>query len=120
MVVKKELKMYDFSKTTKKEIRRLAALAHERELEKALADLNLKFKQWEKEELDPFELDHQIHIFHNKISREIFKKYNSYNMEDHFVAIAIVNGIIDKSEVNSEAYQELESLIERINDSDYF
>ena len=78
MAVKKELKMYDFSKTTKKEIRRLAALAHERELEKALADLNLKFKQWEKEKLDSFELDSEIHKFHNKISREIFKKYNSY------------------------------------------
>lgn len=112
--------MYDFSKKTKKEVRRLAGLAHERELEKALADLNLKFKQWENEELDSFELDSEIHKFHNKISREIFKKYNSYNMEDHFVAIAIVNGIIDKDEVDSEAYQELELLIERIKDSDYF
>ncbi|RAK04160.1 hypothetical protein C8C77_13918 [Halanaerobium saccharolyticum] len=112
--------MKGYSKKTKKEIRRLAGLAHERELEIALADLNLKFKQWENEELGPFELDEQIHKFHNKISREIFKKYNSYNMEDHFVAIAIVNGIINKDEVDLEAYQELELLIERIKDSDYF
>ncbi len=88
--------MSGYSKKAKKEIRRLAGLAHDRELEKALSDLNLKFKQWEKKELDPFELDDEIPKFHNKISREIFKKYNSYNMEDHFVAIAIVNGIIDK------------------------
>ncbi|TDO92001.1 hypothetical protein DFR79_10827 [Halanaerobium saccharolyticum] len=112
--------MYDFSKKTKKEIRRLAGLAHERELEKALADLNLKFKQWEKKELDPFELDDEIHKFHNKISREIFKKYNSSDMKDHYVAIAIANGIIDKDEVAPEAYHELEFLIERIKDSDYF
>lgn len=112
--------MNNYSKKTKKEIRRLAGLAHERELEKVLADLNLKFKQWEKNELDPFELDNEIHRFHSKISREIFKKYNSYDMEDYFVAIAIANGIIDKDEVNSEAYQELELLIERIKDSDYF
>ncbi|MGM0603882.1 MAG: hypothetical protein ACQESS_11275 [Bacillota bacterium] len=112
--------MNDYSKNTKKEIRRLSGIAHERELEKALADLNLKFKQWENKELDPFELDDEIHKFHNKTSREIFKKYNSYNMEDHFVAKAIVNGIIDKDEVDPEAYQELELLIERIKDSDYF
>ena len=112
--------MNGYSKKTKKEIRRLAGLAHERELEKALADLNLKFKQWENEELDSFELDDEIHHFHNKISREIFKKYNSYNMKDHFVAAAIVNGIIDKDEVDPEAYKELELLIERIKDSDYF
>jgi hypothetical protein len=112
--------MNAYSKKTKKEIRRLAGLAHERELKKALSDLNVKFKQWEKQELDPFELDDEIHHFHNKISREIFKKYNSYNMEDHFVAVAIVDGIIDKSEVAPKAYQELELLIERIKDSDYF
>jgi len=112
--------MNGYSKKTKKEIRRLAGLAHERELEKALSDLNLKFKQWENKELDSFELDNEIHQFHNKISREIFKKYNSYNMKDHFVAIAITNGIIDKDEVAPEAYKELELLIERIKDSDYF
>lgn len=61
--------------------------------------------------------DDEIHKFHNKISREIFKKYNSYDMKDHFIAIAIVNGIIDKDEVAPEAYQELELLIERIKDS---
>ncbi|PUU94567.1 hypothetical protein [Halanaerobium sp.] len=112
--------MNSYSKKTKKEIRRLAGLAHERELEKALIDLNLKFNQWEKKELDSFELDSEIHKFHNKISREIFKKYNSYDMEDHFVALAIGNDIIEKDEVDPEAYQELELLIERINDSDYF
>ena len=112
--------MNAYSKKTKKEVRRLAALAHERELKKALSDLNVKFKQWEKEKLDSFELDSEIHKFHNKISREIFKKYNSYDMKDHFIAIAIVNGIIDKEEVDPEAYQELKLLIERINDSDYF
>ena len=112
--------MNAYSKKTKKEIRRLAGLAHERELEKALADLNLKFKQWEKKELGPFELDAEIHKFHNKKSREIFKRYNNGIMTDHFVAIAVVNGIIDKDEVDPEAYQELELLIERIKDSDYF
>lgn len=112
--------MNAYSKKTKKEVRRLAALAHERELKKALSDLNVKFKQWGKKELDSFELDSEIHKFHNKISREIFKKYNSYDMKDHFIAIAIVNGIIDKSEVDPEAYQELKLLIERIKDSDYF
>jgi hypothetical protein len=41
-------------------------------------------------------------------------------MENHYVAIAIVKSIIDKSVVAPEAYQELESLIGRIKDSDYF
>ena len=109
-----------YSKKTKKEIRRLSELAHERELEKALSELQLKFKQWENNELDPFELDHEIHIFHSKTSREIFKRYNDGIMTDYVVAIAIARDIIDKEEVDPEAYQELELLIERIKDRDYF
>jgi len=109
-----------YSKKTKKEIRRLSELAHERELEKALSELQLKFKQWENNELDPLELDHEIHIFHSKTSREIFKRYNERTMTDFFVALAITRGIIDKEEVDPEAYQELELLIERIKDRDYF
>ncbi len=112
--------MNGYNKKTKKEISRLAGLAHERELEKALSDLNLKFKQWENKELTPFELDDEIHQFHNKTSREIFKKYNSHDMKDYFVAIAIANSTIEKDEVDLEAYQELEFLIERIKDNDYF
>ena len=112
--------MNGYSKKTKKEIRRLSELAHERELEKALSELQLKFKQWEKNELDPFELNHEIHQFHNKTSRELFKRYNDGTMTDYVVAIAITRGIIDKEEVDPEAYQELEFLIERIKDSDNF
>ncbi|MFW5873711.1 MAG: hypothetical protein ACOCVD_03440 [Bacillota bacterium] len=112
--------MKGYSKETKKEIKRLAELAHQRELEKALSDLKLKFKQWENNELDPFELDDEIHQFHNKTSREIFKKYNDRDMKDHFVAIAIAYGIIDKKEVEPQAYQEIELLIERIKDNKYF
>ena len=106
--------MNGYSKKTKKEIRRLSELAHERELEKALSELQLKFKQWENNELNSFELDHEIHQFHNKKSKEIFKRYNSQDMGDYFVALAIANGIIDKNEVDKDAYQELELLIKKI------
>jgi len=41
-------------------------------------------------------------------------------MTDYVVAIAIARDIIDKEEVDPEAYQELELLIERIKDRDYF
>jgi hypothetical protein len=54
MAFAKELKMNNYSKKTKKEIRQLAGLAHERELEKALSDLNLKFKLWENKEQQLF------------------------------------------------------------------
>jgi hypothetical protein len=112
--------MKGYSKKTKKEIRRLSELAHERELEKALSDLQLKFKQWENNKLDSFELDHEIHQFHNKTSRDIFNRYNERTMADFFVALAITRNVIDKEEVDPEAYQELELLIERIKDSDNF
>lgn len=35
-------------------------------------------------------------------------------MKDHFVAIAIANDIIDKEEVELEAYQEFELLTKKI------
>lgn len=106
--------MNDYSKTTKKEIKRLAKLAHERELEKALSNLYSKFKHWENNDLDSFELDKEIHKYYNKTSKEIFKKYNSNDLIDYFVAIAIVNNIIKKSEIEEKAYQDLQLLIEKI------
>ena len=106
--------MNDYSKKTSKEIKRLAKLAHERELEKALSNLNSKFKQWENKGLDSFELDKEIHKYYNKTSKEIFKKYNSNDLIDYFVAIAVVNNIIKKDEIKETAYQDLELLIEKI------
>ena len=41
-------------------------------------------------------------------------------MIDFFVALAITRDIIAKEEVDPDAYQELELLVERIKDSDNF
>ena len=56
-----------FSKAQKREVRRLAGLAHERELAAAVDNLRAQFERWRAGEFDVFELNERIHQFHDGI-----------------------------------------------------
>ena len=49
-----------FTKLERKELRRLAGLAYERELAKALGSLEESFRQWKKNKITAFELSDLI------------------------------------------------------------
>ena len=87
-----------FTKAERKELRGLAGLAYERELDKALGLLEKKFEQWRKKKITVFELNDFIHKFHNGIARDLWSFYTHGN-SGMIVAHAITKDIILKTEV---------------------
>ena len=104
----------DLSKFQKRRLRELAALAHEEELQRAIKALDEQFDLWRKGELDPFELNEQIHQFHNGASRELYKMYA---MGDPFfgIARAINIGILDRTLIEPEVMKLFESTLNYMN-----
>lgn len=89
------------SKAAKRHFRELAALAYRRELEAALRELDDRFAAWKRGELDPFDLNEEIHRHHNGISRDLYKKYG-YNNPLLTAAYALKTGVLAESEVDEK------------------
>ena len=105
--------MQGYNKKMKKEIRSLAEIAHKRELENSLKDLQDKFRKWNKKKIDVMQLDHEIYVYHVKTSRAIFKKYNNDNQLDMAVSSAAARGIIESEELSDELQEALKPVIKR-------
>jgi hypothetical protein len=88
-----------FTKSERKELRRLASLAYERELGKALRELEENFRQWKKSKISVFELSDRIHKFHNGIARDLWSFYETGHTELS-VRHAIAEGIILETKVS--------------------
>lgn len=88
-----------FTKSERKELRRLAELAYERKLGKALEMLEVNFRQWKKNKMTAFELSELIHKFHNGIARDLWSFYTNGDIE-MIVRLAINNNIISKTEIS--------------------
>jgi hypothetical protein len=101
----------ELPKKIKKEIRNLAAKAHEEELRGALLVLSKKFDLWKNGSLTSFDLTEQIHKFHNGDARELYKRYESIS-QDLAVAMAIANGILPQNAVSPEIIDALSRQIE--------
>lgn len=95
-----------FTKSERKELRRLAGLAYERELAKALVSLEEDFKRWKKNKITAFELNEFIHKFHNGAARNLWSFYETGHTELS-VRHAITEGIILKTEVNPGILEKL-------------
>ena len=101
-----------FTKAQRKEIRRLAGVAYERELSAASAQLESEFARWRKGEIDVFGLNELIHKFHNGASRDLYKVYAMG--EAHWgVASAIARGLLTESEVDPAILESLSESIQR-------
>jgi len=101
-----------YSKKHKKLLKDLVSMAYERELKSELEKLEINFLKLQNGEINAFELDNIIHGYHNRISRELFKKYNvdySGELLDMTVAYSLKKGVLKRYEID-------ESLIERIDD----
>ena len=62
-------------KIRRKALRNLTDIARQREMERALSDLESKFATWRSGELSCFALNDVIHEFHDGTSRDIWKRY---------------------------------------------
>lgn len=88
-----------FTKLERKELRRLAGVAYERELNKALESLEGNFKRWRKTKISAFELSEFIHKFHNGPARDLWSFYTTGPAELN-VKHAIAKGVILKNEIS--------------------
>ncbi len=101
----------DASKRLKRLVREWAAVAHDRELSKALAELYAQFDRWQRGEITAWDLNDLIHRFHDGASREIWKTYATNRLEPA-VALAVATGILRREEAPPELVQHLAGLIE--------
>lgn len=91
----------DLTKEQKRELRRIVALAYERELSAALATLEEQFRRWRAGEIGPHELGEAIHTFHQGPSRTLWSRYNDEH--GYLAAVAaIARGIVAKHEVAAD------------------
>jgi hypothetical protein len=99
------------TKKQRAELRRLADLAHERELSTALHDLELEFERWQKGEISVFALNESIHKFHHGVSRDLYKLYDPRDAE-LTVPAAIARGTLREDEVDQSLLENLAELIQ--------
>ena len=103
--------MQEIPKRIKRLVREWAAVAHERDLRKALSELRIAFDRWERGELDSFELNDLIHRFHQDTSRDIWKRYATTHLEPA-VAAAVAAGVLQRQELPPELVAHIAGLTE--------
>jgi hypothetical protein len=106
-----DMNMRSFTKAQRREIRRLAGLAHERELDTAAGQLQSEFDRWRRREIDVFVLNDHIHKFHDGTSRDLYKRY-AMGEAEWSVASAIAREVLKESEIDRSILEALRSVIE--------
>ena len=97
-------------KAQRKELRRLAELAYERELSTALAALEAQFHEWHAGKLNVHELSDVIHQFHNGVARDLYVTYTRLQPRVA-VAQAVGRKILRYDELPPTLREALQSLI---------
>ena len=102
--------MDSLGKAQRKELRRLAGVAYERELGSALAALEVQFREWHAGKLNVHELSDAIHAFHNGVARDLYVTYT--RLEPRVaVAQAVARKVLRGDEVPPALREALQSLI---------
>jgi hypothetical protein len=99
------------SKAERRELRQLVELAHDRELSSAAADLMARFADWRAGKMNVFELNEQIHRYHDGPSRDLYKTY-VIGKARWSVASAIARGVLKESEVSPVILESLRGATE--------
>jgi len=84
-------------KRIRRQLRELASLAYERELNRELAALAVKFERWRRGELTPWDLSERIHAFH----QDLFVLYRDLD-EGMAVGRALAGGTLEEKEIPVE------------------
>ena len=88
----------------------LAGLAHDRELELYLSELENRFREWRQGTIGSTELSDSIHDFHDGSARAVYSTYTQMK-RDEAVARAIGVGLLREDEVLPEIRLELATLV---------
>jgi hypothetical protein len=102
------------SKKVGKQMRELAQLAYERDLTRSIEDLQEQMKAWQAGKMTVWEIEQDIHIFHNKTARSLYK---SYVMTDSILAVAIrvAKGVISLNDVPEEERKKIQDIAVHMN-----
>ncbi len=103
--------MQKFSKSEKKHLRELAALAYERDVAKSLSNIASKFDEWKNGKISALQLNEALHEYDRGESREVWSRYDS-NQFDIQVAGAIVRGLLTENEAGKEVVTLLSNQIQ--------
>jgi hypothetical protein len=96
--------MPDIPKRLKRLVREWAAVAHDRELSRALLELRTHFDRWQRAEITANDLNDRIHQFHQETSREIWKAYAT-NRPEPAIGFAVTTGVLRREELPPELLQ---------------
>lgn len=103
--------MQDTPKGLKRLVRTWAAIAHDRELAKALLELRAQFDRWQRGEITAGDLNDLIHEFHQGASREVWKKYATNHLEPA-IGYAVATGILQREELPPDLLEHVAALVE--------
>jgi hypothetical protein len=103
-------------KTQRHRLRELAELAYERELARALSDLEDDFKRWRAGETNAFALSESIHEFHQGAARDLFSMYGRTEPE-LIVARALHEGILSMDEMGDVVIKQLAGHLKVLKES---
>jgi hypothetical protein len=100
------MQMETFTKSEMRALRRLAEIAWDRGLSKALDQLHHTFAEWKRGAMTSFELSYRIHEFHDGDARDLYKAYTGPH-PSQTVAHALANHHIDASEIPDDLLAKL-------------
>lgn len=104
--------MIEFTKSEKRDLRRLADEAYKAEMERELAKLEADFKNWLEGKISVFDLDDLIHAYYSGPRKELYGRYQIQSQPEVAVARGIVTGLIDVEQVPIELKTKIDSMIE--------
>lgn len=109
--------MREMPKSVLRQLRELAAQAHEEELRRVLLPLAESFERWKAGRLETSDLVDLLHEFHQGPARELSGRYNSKPIEAP-VAFAVASGVLDRKSVPEDVLKDLAPLIEFYEEGD--
>jgi hypothetical protein len=105
----------ELTKKQRKHIREMAGVAYELEMSAALDKLLHSFQKWKQGKMTPFDLDEEIHQYHNGTARDLYKQYATGD-PDMAVMLALAEGILKIEELNEDCRSFYQDRLNRLQD----
>jgi len=105
----------ELTEKQRKYIRELASVSYERELNAALDKLLAAFQKWKQGGMSPFDLNEEIHQYHNGTARDLYKQYAMCD-PDMAVMFALAEGILKIEELNEDCRTFYQNRLDRLQE----
>jgi hypothetical protein len=103
------------SKKMKKVLREYAEQAYCKEMSIALDALYESMNLWKQGQVTVYQMNDEIHNYHNGASREVYNRYNTTHL-NLAVASAIQRGILEKEAIDPEFLEVISAELTIIHD----